>query len=676
MSQQTRRFSGEARVFDKMPGGFTVGSQMFNENFNFQSEVELLGVPKDDVVSGSKLTPSNIWRVSNGHKQYDYAGGFNTQKEGNINIQGLDAMQLYPVSTASGEEYSAPAISFTCNSGIDHQSSEINSVQFQLPGFPQSTANQALGNIDQEVSRESWQSGAGLNELLLLQRGNSLRSNNPQYAPQIWGNSSLQPSTSQWCEQSSLETKLGGNSFSRADAGSVQGLSLSLSSDSRIQVQPFESTRLVSCQGMVNKSADFLSGSKAGHFSHQSRSEGILSTKRRWNSDTDSFGQFACCVKQSKYLKPSRELLYEFCNVAEKGEKGNAQSFPKQKHLKSEQEGYCKSQSIAQIGHGIEASISISGTAAEISRILSKGCASDGGNKDRLTFPGDTPLLRTRKAKLQWMLDEVERRYRHYREQLKLIVTGFEFAAGVGAATAYTYLAAKAMSRHFKCLKDAILGQIRSVNELLGEKDSNIRGITKGETPRLKILEQSLRQQLTFHQFGTLEQDAWRPQRGLPQRAVTVLRAWLFEHFLNPYPSDADKHLLARQTSLSRNQVSNWFINARVRLWKPMIEEMYQEEAREAEMEHTGHKDGNPNTHQKHEAGVSDSNGLSQEFHCDKPFSSRLNLAVESPENVIACSFKGNISKIQSANMNSFELENSEENVPTAKHELCLLWSR
>ncbi|KAF8674298.1 hypothetical protein HU200_048121 [Digitaria exilis] len=49
------------------------------------------------------------------------------------------------------------------------------------------------------------------------------------------------------------------------------------------------------------------------------------------------------------------------------------------------------------------------------------------------------------------------------------------------------------------------------------------------------------------------------------------------------YPSDADKHLLARQTGLSRNQVSNWFINARVRLWKPMIEEMYQQECRELE---------------------------------------------------------------------------------------------
>jgi len=30
-------------------------------------------------------------------------------------------------------------------------------------------------------------------------------------------------------------------------------------------------------------------------------------------------------------------------------------------------------------------------------------------------------------------------------------------------------------------------------------------------------------------------------------------------------------------------QVSNWFINARVRLWKPMVEEMYQQELKEAE---------------------------------------------------------------------------------------------
>ncbi|KAG0494112.1 hypothetical protein HPP92_005106 [Vanilla planifolia] len=80
------------------------------------------------------------------------------------------------------------------------------------------------------------------------------------------------------------------------------------------------------------------------------------------------------------------------------------------------------------------------------------------------------------------------------------------------------------------------------------------------------------------------ESHPWRPQKRAPERSVSILRAWLFEHFLHPYPSDVDKHILARQTGLSRSQVSNWFINARVRLWKPMVEEMYVEEMKEEEV--------------------------------------------------------------------------------------------
>ncbi|CAI9785833.1 unnamed protein product [Fraxinus pennsylvanica] len=41
--------------------------------------------------------------------------------------------------------------------------------------------------------------------------------------------------------------------------------------------------------------------------------------------------------------------------------------------------------------------------------------------------------------------------------------------------------------------------------------------------------------------------------------------------------------MLAKQTGLTRSQVSNWFINARVRLWKPMVEEMYLEEMKNSE---------------------------------------------------------------------------------------------
>ncbi|KAF2569852.1 hypothetical protein F2Q68_00028019 [Brassica cretica] len=164
-----------------------------------------------------------------------------------------------------------------------------------------------------------------------------------------------------------------------------------------------------------------------------------------------------------------------------------------------------------------------------------------------------------------------------------MVISSFEQAAGIGSAKSYTSLALKTISRQFRCLKEAIAGQIKAANRSLGEEDS-VSGVGRLEGSRLKFVDHHLRQQRALQQLGMIQHpsnNAWRPQRGLPERAVSVLRAWLFEHFLHPYPKDSDKHMLAKQTGLTRSQVSNWFINARVRLWKPMVEEMYTEEMKE-----------------------------------------------------------------------------------------------
>ncbi|XP_062205310.1 homeobox protein BEL1 homolog [Phragmites australis] len=196
----------------------------------------------------------------------------------------------------------------------------------------------------------------------------------------------------------------------------------------------------------------------------------------------------------------------------------------------------------------------------------------------------DAAELQRLKSKLYAMFEEVDRRYRRYREQMGAVAGSFEAVAGARAAAAYTRLASRTISRHFRTLRNGVAAQMQAVRRALGEKDTAEvpgAGATKGETtPRLRVLDQCLRQHRTY-QAGVLESQPWRPQRGLPERAVSILRAWLFEHFLHPYPSDVDKHILARQTGLSRSQVSNWFINARVRLWKPMVEEMYAEEMKD-----------------------------------------------------------------------------------------------
>ncbi|GMI96825.1 hypothetical protein HRI_003351800 [Hibiscus trionum] len=252
---------------------------------------------------------------------------------------------------------------------------------------------------------------------------------------------------------------------------------------------------------------------------------------------------FASTNLNSKYLKVAQELLNEVINI--------------QQALKQPQlDKNVSSQPKSSNGMSSEPSKSVN-TSSELSS-------------------AERHDLQNKKTKLLSMLDEVDRRYRQYYHQMKIVVSSFDAVAGCGAAKPYTALALQTISRHFRCLRDAISGQIQLTQKSLGENDnsSNNQGAA---IPRLRYVDHQLRQQRGLQQLGVMR-NAWRPQRGLRESSVSVLRAWLFEHFLHPYPKNSEKIMLAKQTGLTRNQVANWFINARVRLWKPMIEEMHKEE--------------------------------------------------------------------------------------------------
>ncbi|KDO26955.1 hypothetical protein SPRG_07668 [Saprolegnia parasitica CBS 223.65] len=61
--------------------------------------------------------------------------------------------------------------------------------------------------------------------------------------------------------------------------------------------------------------------------------------------------------------------------------------------------------------------------------------------------------------------------------------------------------------------------------------------------------------------------------KALEKESTTVLRAWMFSdaHFLHPYPTPSEREALARAAQLTPSQVKNWFINARKRLWQPLL---------------------------------------------------------------------------------------------------------
>ncbi|KAJ3671393.1 hypothetical protein LUZ60_007472 [Juncus effusus] len=253
----------------------------------------------------------------------------------------------------------------------------------------------------------------------------------------------------------------------------------------------------------------------------------------------------------SKYLKATQQLLDEVVSVGNGGLSCNNGKGGGKKENKEEMEAD---------GHEEET----------VEGKKKKTVAAELSTAERQEF-------QMKKAKLVNMLDEVEQRYRHYHHQMQVVVASFESIAGPGSAKSYTSLALQTISKQFRCLRDAITFQIRSTSKSLGEEETKTGG------SRLRFIDHHLRQQRALQQLGMIQHNAWRPQRGLPERSVSILRAWLFEHFLHPYPKDSDKIMLAKQTGLTRSQVSNWFINARVRLWKPMVEEMYKEEIKDQE---------------------------------------------------------------------------------------------
>lgn len=57
-------------------------------------------------------------------------------------------------------------------------------------------------------------------------------------------------------------------------------------------------------------------------------------------------------------------------------------------------------------------------------------------------------------------------------------------------------------------------------------------------------------------------------RKNATRESTSALKAWLFQHRKNPYPTKAEKVMLAIISQMTLTQVSTWFANARRRLKK------------------------------------------------------------------------------------------------------------
>ncbi|KAL1552354.1 homeobox protein ATH1-like [Salvia divinorum] len=172
----------------------------------------------------------------------------------------------------------------------------------------------------------------------------------------------------------------------------------------------------------------------------------------------------------------------------------------------------------------------------------------------------------SKKKHLMSLLQVVDNQYSRCLDEIHTVVSAFRAVTELDP-NLHARFALPTVSAMYKDLRGRICSHILAMGAARNDE---------GETREDRPIETSfIQKQWAIQQLKKRDHQLWRPQRGLPERSVSVLRAWMFQNFLHPYPKDAEKHLLALNSGLTRSQVSNWFINARVRLWKPMIEEMY-----------------------------------------------------------------------------------------------------
>ncbi|KAM3287801.1 BEL1-like homeodomain protein 9 [Capsicum chacoense] len=332
------------------------------------------------------------------------------------------------------------------------------------------------------------------------------------------------------------------NNSSNNYVSTGQGLSLSLSyqphhQNQLIRTSTSNSTVPLELNLQKYDSSLFVAAAAAAYCNNE------LSSKSNSSTILGPFTGYASILKGSRFLKPAEQLMEQICDL------GN-------------------------INRGIYAEKFV-----EVDDVVVMDLSPDASDDDGSEH-------RRNKSNLVSMLDEVYKRYKQYYQQLQGVVASFESVPGLGNAAPFANQSIKALSKHFRCLKKAISDQMNyTIKSHSHSSQINCDDSTSTKfVGKDKLNHNNFQRATAIHNAGFVEhhQPVWRPQRGLPERAVTVLRAWLFDHFLHPYPTDSDKVMLAKRTGLSRNQVSNWFINARVRLWKPMVEEIHMLETTQA----------------------------------------------------------------------------------------------
>lgn len=124
-----------------------------------------------------------------------------------------------------------------------------------------------------------------------------------------------------------------------------------------------------------------------------------------------------------------------------------------------------------------------------------------------------------------FIMTQVDDRYNQCLDEIHTVVSAFHAATELDPQV-HACFALHTISFLYKNLRERISSQILAMGAHFDSKS------TRGKDT--VMVDSFIKEQWALQQLKKKEHQIWRPQRGLPEKSVSILRAWMFQNFLHP----------------------------------------------------------------------------------------------------------------------------------------------
>lgn len=123
------------------------------------------------------------------------------------------------------------------------------------------------------------------------------------------------------------------------------------------------------------------------------------------------------------------------------------------------------------------------------------------------------------------MIIQIDERYTQCLDEIHTVASAFHAATDLDPRL-HTRYTLQSITSVYRNLREKITNCIFT----MGVSSNTMCTVEKEKSFEATFIQK----QWALQQLKRKDNQLWRPQRGLPERSVSVLRAWMFQNFLHP----------------------------------------------------------------------------------------------------------------------------------------------